>query len=184
MNSSQAAKTRKVYWRLMLLSLLVLSITLYTTRVSVRPQVIDLASVKPFWTASITGTTGDVASVWVWTSTATLLTNLTVPGELRLARSEVLIQVRSCGNLPLNLDVEGGTNHGSAHVRLLMGETNSAIFSSSIGRIPFLPVGRFGASTMPPLVPFGLRPVFDHPWSITMSRYDWVTNFPAGSRRD
>ena len=145
-----------------------------------RSRVLDLASPNAYWTANITGTTGDVAQVWIWTPGPTLLTNLPVPSQLRLNRREVLIQVRSAGNLALNLDVDGGSRNGSAHVRLDAGKTNSAEFASTLGRIPLLPLGAFTAGNLPPAVPLGLYPVYEHPWSTVFYRYDVMTNLALG----
>ncbi len=145
-----------------------------------RSRVLDLASPNPYWTANITGTTGDVAQVWIWTPGPTLLTNLPVPSQLRLNRREVLIQVRSAGNLALNLDVDAGSRNGSAHMRLDAGKTNSAQFFSSLGRIPLVPWGGFSAGNLPPSVPLGLYPVYEHPLSPVYRRFDVMTNLTLG----
>ena len=145
-----------------------------------RSRVLDLASPTPYWTANITGTTGDVAQVWIWTPGPTLLTHLPVPSQLRLNRREVLIQVRSAGNLALNLDVDAGLRNGSAHVRLDAGKGYSAQFFSTLGRIPFLPLGGFTAGNIPPAVPLGLHPVYEHPWSLVYKRIDVMTNLTLG----
>lgn len=174
MNSSRAPRLKPVLGWIIVPVLLVLFF-LFVRIAADRNQTLDIAATKPYWTANITGTTGDVAQVWIWTPGPKLLTNLLVPAQVRLARSEVLIQVRSSRNLAMNLDVSGSHN-GSAHVSLVGGETNSAEFVSTIGRIPFLPLGLFSAAVLPPASPLGLYPVYDRPWSWTFSRYDLVTN--------
>ncbi len=138
---------------------------------------VEITSRHPVWTAQITGTTGDVAQVWIWTQGATLLTNLTIPAELRLDRRNVLLQVRSAGNRVLDLDMVG-TNMGTAHVQINVGETNSAEFLSFF-RYSFLPLGGFTTARLPNQVPMGLKPVYDTPWSDHPNRYDVVTNLPA-----
>ena len=140
----------------------------------VRTATVEIAARRPVWTAQLTGTTGDVAAVWVWTRSATLRTNVRVPAELRFDQRDLLLQVRSEGNLALALDVSG-TNQGSAHVRLDAGQTNSAEFLSYY-RFPFLPLGGFTAGRLPAGIPFGLKPGYDKPWSVQPSRYDAVTN--------
>ena len=138
---------------------------------------VEIAAARPIWTATLTGTTGDIAAVWVWTQAATLRTNVRVPTELRFDRKTLLVQVRSEGNLALAMDVTG-TNRGSAHVRIDAGTTNSAKFLSSY---PFrlLELGGFSAANLPSGVPFGLTPVYERPWSAWPIRYDTVTNLPA-----
>ena len=138
---------------------------------------VEIASKRPVWTAQITGTTGDVAHVWIWTQGATLLTNLTIPAELRLDRRHVLLQVRSAGNRILDLDMVG-TNLGTAHVQINVRETNSAEFLSFY-RYPILPLGGFTAGKLPDKIPLGLKPVYETPWSEHPSRYDVVTNLPT-----
>ena len=137
----------------------------------------EIASKRPVWTAQITGTTGDVAHIWIWTQGATLLTNLTIPAELRLDRRHLLLQVRSAGNRMLDLDVVG-TNMGSAHVQINVGESNSAEFLS-LFRFPILPLGGFTTAKLPDKVPLGLMPVYETPWSQYPSRYDVMTNLPV-----
>ena len=139
---------------------------------------VEIAAARPIWTATLTGTTGDIAAVWVWTQTATLRTNIRVPAELRFDRKTLLVQVRSEGNLALAMDVTG-TNRGSAHVRIDAGTSNSAKFLSSY---PFrlLELGGFSTANLPSGVPFGLTPVYERPWSTWPIRYDTVTNLPTG----
>ncbi len=141
-----------------------------------RSATVEIASKRPVWTAQITGTTGDVAQVWVWTRGATLLTNLSIPAELRLDRRELLLQVRSAGSQLLNLDVAG--TEGSTHLQINGGETNSAEFLSCF-RYPILPLGGFTTAKLPGRVPLGLEPVYDNPWSTHPSRYEVRTNLPA-----
>jgi hypothetical protein len=142
-----------------------------------RSSTVEIASIRPVWTAQITGTTGDVAQVWIWTQDATLLTNLPIPAELRLDRRNLLLQVRSAGNRVLDLDMVG-TKLGKAHVRINVGQTNSAQFLSFY-RYPFLPIGWFMTTALPDQVPMGLKPVYETPWSDHPSRYDVKTNLPA-----
>ncbi len=139
---------------------------------------VEIAAVRPIWTARLTGTTGDIAAVWIWTRTATLRTNLRVPAELRSDQKTLLVQARSEGNLALAMDVTS-TNLGSAHVRIDAGTSNSAEFISAY---PFrlLELGGFSAAKLPSGVPFGLTPVYERPWSVWPVRYDTVTNLPAG----
>lgn len=138
---------------------------------------VEISSRHPVWTAQITGATGDVAQVWIWTQGATLLTNLSIPAELRLDRRNLLLQVRSAGNRVLDLDMVG-TNMGTAHVQINVGETNSAEFLSFY-RYPLLPLGGFTTARLPNQVPMGLKPVYDTPWSDHPNRYDVVTNLPV-----
>ena len=139
---------------------------------------VEIAAARPVWTATLTGTTGDIAAVWIWTRNATLRTNLRVPAELRSDQKTLLVQVRSEGNLALAMDVTS-TNLHSAHVRIVAGTSNSAEFISSY---PFrlLELGGFSAANLPSSVPFGLKPVYERPWSAWPVRFDAVTNLPAG----
>ncbi len=139
---------------------------------------VEIAAARPVWTATLTGTTGDIAAVWIWTRNATLRTNLRVPAELRSDQKTLLVQVRSEGNLALAMDVTS-TNLHSAHVRIVAGTSNSAEFISSY---PFrlLELGGFSAANLPSSVPFGLTPVYERPWSAWPVRYDAVTHLPAG----
>ena len=143
-----------------------------------RQGMVEIAAARPIWTATLTGTTGDIAAVWIWTPNATLRTNLRVPAELRSDQKTLLVQVRSEGNLALAMDVTS-TNLHSAHVRIVAGTGNSAEFISSY---PFrlLELGGFSAANLPSSVPFGLTPVYERPWSAWPVRFDAVTNLPAG----
>lgn len=139
---------------------------------------VEIASARPIWTATLTGTTGDIAAVWIWTRNATLRTNLRVPAELRSDQKTLLVQVRSEGNLALAMAVTGA-DLGSSHVRINAGTSNSGEFISSY---PFrlLGLGGFSAGNLPSSVPFGLTPVYERPWSAWPVRFDAVTNLPAG----
>ena len=139
---------------------------------------VEIAAARPIWTATLTGTTGDIAAVWIWTRDSTLRTNLRVPAELRTDQKTLLFQVRSEGNLALAMDVTSA-NLGSAHVRIDAGTSNSAEFISAY---PFrlLPLGGFSAANLPSGVPFGLVPVYERPWSVWPVRYDTMTHLPAG----
>ncbi|HTH47181.1 MAG TPA: hypothetical protein VMB21_06695, partial [Candidatus Limnocylindria bacterium] len=119
----------------------VMLILLFLAIRAAQPATVEVASLHPVWTAQITGTTGDVAQIWVWTQNATLRTNLVIPAELRLEQRGLLLQVKSAGNLVLNLNV-AGTNLGSARVTINERETNSAEFLSRFP-YPFLPLGGF-----------------------------------------
>ena len=140
--------------------------------VTQRPFV-EIAAPHPLWTASITGTNGDLAEIWVWTPTATLRTNIPVPVELRFRDKTLLLQVRSTQNRDMALDVTG-KDRGSAHGRLPAGASNTFDFQA-YERIPFLPIGGFSCGSAPQAT-FWIRPVFakfpfTHP-----SGYDVVTN--------
>ena len=139
---------------------------------------VEIGAARPVWTATLTGTTGDIAAVWIWTRNATLRTNLRVPAELRSDQKTLLVQVRSEGNLALAMDVTS-TNLGSAHVKIVAGTSNSAEFISSY-RFPLLPLGGHSAANLPSSVPFGLVPVYERPWSAWPVRYDTVGHLPPG----
>ena len=139
---------------------------------------VEIAAARPIWTATLTGTTGDIAAVWIWTRNATLRTNLRVPAELRSDQKTLLVQVRSEGNLALAMTVTS-TNLGSAHVRIDAGTSNSAYFTSSYP-FRFLGLGGHSMANLPSSVPFGLTPVYERPWSVWPLRYDAVTHLSAG----
>jgi len=139
---------------------------------------VEIAAERPIWTATLTGTTGDIAAVWIWTPNATLRTNLRVPAELRSDRKTLLVQVRSEGNLASAMDVTS-TNLGSAHVQINAGTSNSAYFTSSYP-FRFLGLGGQWTANLPSSVPFGLTPVYEWPWSTWPVRFDAVTHLPAG----
>ncbi len=142
------------------------------------PGTVEIVAARPIWTATLTGTTGDIAAVWIWTRNATLRTNLRVPAELRSDQKTLMVQVRSEGNLALAMDVTG-TNLGSAHVGIVAGTSNSAFFTSSYP-FRFLGLGGHSMANLPSGVPFGLTPVYERPWSVWPVRFDAVTNLPAG----
>ena len=139
---------------------------------------VEIAAARPTWTATLTGTTGDIAAVWIWTRNATLRTNLRVPAELRSDQKTLLVQVRSEGNLALAMDVTS-TDLGSSHVRIDAGTSNSAYFTSSCP-FRFLGLGGHSMANLPSSVPFGLTPVYERPWSVNPVRFDAVTHLSAG----
>lgn len=71
----------------------------------VKPPVspVDIAAAKPAWTISVTGVSGEVAAVWIWTPRGTLLTNLTLPAELRLGSSFLLVQASNRPGNPVKM---------------------------------------------------------------------------------
>lgn len=138
---------------------------------------VEIAAARPIWTATLTGTTGNIAAVWIWTRNATLRTNLRVPAELRSDQKTLLVQVRSEGNLALAIDVTS-TDLGSSQVRIDGATSNSAYFTSSYP-FRFLGLGGHSMAKLPSSVPFGLTPVYERPWSALPFRYDAVTHLPA-----
>ena len=141
-----------------------------------RSSTVEIASIRPVCTAQITGTTGDEAQVWIWTRGATLLTNLSIPTELRLDRRELLLQVRSTGNQALDLDVAG--TEGTAHVHINVGEIDNAEFVSFY-RYPFVPLGGFTTFKLHGPEPFVPEPFYETFWSTRPSRFNWITNLPG-----
>lgn len=142
---------------LILVAVILLVAVMTIVRVATERPVVDIASPHPLWTASISGTNGDIAEIWVWTPSATLRTNLPVPAELRFRERNLLLQVRSAQHRDMDLDVSA-TNHGSAHGTINAGASNSVDFQA-YERIPVLPLGGFGCASLPTAT-FGVRPIF------------------------
>jgi hypothetical protein len=147
---------------LLMIGVAVLTFTMLR-RLHEESRTLTLSAALPVWTASIEGVAGDTAEIWIWTSTATLRTNLAIPATLKLDRKSLLLTVRSRGNRDLMLHVVGPSN-GSAHVPLKEGTTNAAVFLSR-SRIPGTSVDSFMATTLGPGVPIEVMPVYSPFWS-------------------
>jgi hypothetical protein len=168
-HSSQKQR-RRVTFSALLAVLLILGVALLFAWFLTRPRVVEIRSKKPIWTASLTGTNGDTAEIWIWTPSATLRTNLPVPAELRMDSKNLYLQVRSAGQHALRLDVTRSYG-GSAHVPLPEGSPGSASFTSATG-IPFLPVLSYGCWMNPGQSQLGFRPRFDKPPYLNPSGYE------------
>lgn len=168
-HSSQKQR-RRVTFSALLAVLLILGVALLFAWLLTRPRVVEIHSKKPLWTASITGTNGDTAEIWIWTPSATLRTNLPVPAELRMDSKNLYLEVRSASRHALALDVEQH-EHGSAHIRLWEGSPGIAAFTSS-ARIPFLPLDSYGCWMNGGQSQLGFRPRFDKPPYLNPSGYE------------
>ncbi len=125
-------------------------------------RTLTLTAERPVWTASIDGAEGDTAEIWIWTSTATLRTNLGIPVSLKLDRKSLLLAVRSRGNRDLTVHMTGDST-GTAHLALKAGQTNTAVFLSR-SRIPGMPVDFFMPTTFPHGAPMEVMPVYSPFW--------------------
>lgn len=144
-------------------------------------RTLTLSAERPLWTASISGSTGDTAEIWIWTATATLKTNLPIPVSLKLDRKSLLIAVRSRGNRDLAFDV-GLRSSGSAHLRLTAGQTNTAVFVSR-NWIPGMPVDFFMGTTFPAGAPMEVMPVYGPFWRRHTVGFEEVAPASGGSPR-
>lgn len=166
--------------RLLAFLLFVATASLAMLLVSVRQNTgsLDLSAAHPVWTVNLTGTTGEVTRLWVWTRGRTALTNVVLPAELRLRQSCLLVQA---SNLPGSSITLTATNRdgGSAGVGWVTTTNDSVTFVSTLGRI--LPkVGGYGAT----VAPFGSRPTFQNPFSFTYDSFEPAPEFPsAGPKR-
>ena len=156
-----------------------LSFVLACVILATRAPQVEIASKHPFWIIPITGVTGDVAQVWIWTPKATLLTNLTLPAELRFSRHEFLVQVRSEHHRALELQLCDTGRTNCDHLSFNEGERGSLMAFSSVGRAPFLPMGEFVMEKMQESMPLGYRPVFKGWWSMQRIRIEPVPLAPA-----
>lgn len=171
--SGSPGQQKRISVPLVLIATGLLFAVMTVTKLTTQRPFVDIDSPRPLWTASITGTNGDIAEIWVWTPTATLRTNLPVPVELRLRDRNFLLQVRSTQNRDMALDVVGKQS-GNGHGRLAAGGSNSVSFTS-VARIPFFPVDCY-TGVSPPSLPLGIRPVFDKFPYLILSTFDIVTN--------
>lgn len=172
---SSQPRRRRITLSALLAVLLILGVALLFAWLLTRPRMVEIHSKKPLWTASITGTNGDTAEIWIWTPSATLRTNLPVPAELRMESKSLFVQVRSAGHHALMLDVTRPQG-GSAHAPLPEGAQGSVTFTSS-ARIPFLPILGFSCWASPQQSQLGLRPYFDKPPYLYPTRYDLDPSF-------
>lgn len=145
----------------------------------VKPPVspVDIAAANPAWTISVTGIPGEVAAVWIWTPRGTLLTNLTLPAELRLPSSCLFVQASNqLGSaLKLSAVLTGGAKTETAWTTT----TNSCVtLISTVGRVIPGAGGFFGT-----IAPFGSRPVFEHPFSLKLPLFEPAPEFPAAASR-
>jgi hypothetical protein len=166
----QQQRRRRVTFSALLAVLLILGVALLFAWLLTRRRVVEIHSKKPLWTASLTGTNGDTAEIWIWTPSATLRTNLPVPAELRMDSKNLFLQVRSAGHHALRLDVEHPEG-GSGHAPMPEGFQGSAAFYSW-ARIPFLPLGGYGCWMNSQMSQIGLRPIFGKPPYLNPSSYD------------
>lgn len=171
--SGSSGQQKRIPVPLVLIATVLLFAVMTVAKLTTQRPFVDIAAPRPLWTASITGTNGDLAEIWVWTPTATLRTNLPVPVELRFRDRNLLLQVRSAQNRDMALDVSG-TEHRNGHGRLTAGSSNSVSFTS-VARIPFFSVDSY-TGVSPPSLPLGLRPVFDKFPYLILSSFDIVTN--------
>lgn len=183
-NASRSTRRLVVSLALRAVIVLVAAVAIALLRRPSRP--VDTAARHPIWTASILGSAGDLAEIWVWTPKSTLRTNLPLPVTLRFDEKNLLVQVRSQQNRDIVLVVLGRDGSG-AHTRLAAGSSNSAHFAC-FARIPFLSVERHAAlpwlridtpgycGVNPPSVPLGIRPVFNQFPFLRPSGFDVVPN--------
>ncbi len=137
-----------------------------------RTPKVEIASTHPYWIVRLTGVTGDVARVWIWSPGATLLTNLSLPAELRLNRHELLVQARSENHRALALQLCDTNWNVSKTLGFVEGERGSLMAFSSVGRAPFVPCGEFIMEKLPEAEPLGRRPVYKARWSLECIRFD------------
>lgn len=142
-------------------------------------RTIDLNSQDPFWTASIQGTPGDQAQLWIWTPGPMRLTEVPVPSVIRLSRSDLLLQTRSVGLHSMRLEVRRGRGSVAVALATEEGSSNSLVFVSSVNRIPIPGYQDFSAHPFNPSVPMGLRPLYSPPWHTHHTGFDLVEPLPA-----
>ncbi len=150
-------------------------------RLSAARRIIDFESRDPFWIASIAGTPGDRARLWIWTPGPMRLTEVPVPTVIRLNRSDLLLQVKSAAQHALRLEVRRGRGDGVVGVSTEEGSANSLVFVSSVNRIPFRGNDAFSAHPFNASVPMGLRPLYSPPWHTHHTGFDLVEPLPAPS---
>jgi hypothetical protein len=150
-------------------------------RLSAARRIIDFESRDPFWIASIEGTPGDRAHLWIWTPGPMRLTEVPVPSVIRLSRSHLLLQVKSAAQHAVRLQVRRGRGDGAVEASTEEGSSNSVVFVSSVHRIPFLGDDAFSIHPFSAYVPLGLRPLYSPPWDRYHSSYDLVEPLPAPS---
>lgn len=148
-------------------------------RLSAARRTIDFDARDPFWIASIQGTPGDRARVWIWTPGPMRLTEVPVPSVIRLNRSDLLLQVKSVAQHAVRLEVRRGRGEGRVEASTEEGASNSVVFVSSVNRIPFRGNDSFSIHPFAATVPLGLRPLYSPPWQTHHTGFDLVEPLPA-----
>lgn len=145
----------------------------------VKPPVspVDIAAANPAWTITVTGNPGEVAAVWIWTPRGTLLTNLTLPAELRLGSSFLLVQASNQPGNSVKMKVERPEGL-AASIGWVTTTNQATTFVSTMGRL--IPgMGGFGAT----VAPFGSRPIIEQPFAVSSSGFEPAPEFPAAASR-
>lgn len=145
----------------------------------VRPakEPLNIAVTRPAWTVSLSGIPGDVAAVWIWTPRGSLLTNLTLPTDLQLGSSFLLVQASNRPGNPMKMKARR-PDGASADIGWITTTNSAATFVSTMGRL--IPgMGGYGAT----VAPFGSRPVFENPVARYPSGFEPDPDFPAAVPR-
>jgi hypothetical protein len=138
---------------------------------------VDIAAANPAWTISVTGIPGEVAAGWIWPPCGTLLTNLTLPVELRLASSSLFVQASNRPGSALKLSAVR-TGGGEAMTAWTTTTNSCVTLISTVGRVIPRAGGFFGT-----IAPFGSRPAFEHPFSLKLPLFEPAPEFPAAASR-
>lgn len=145
-------------------------------------RLIELDSPDPYWIASIDGTRGDRALIWIWTPGPMRVTEVPIPFVIRLNRSDLLLQVKSAALHGLRVEVGPARGHGTVKGATEDGSSNSVVFVSSVNRLPFGSGDEFSIHSFPGTAPLGLRPLYSPPWDRHHSGYDLVEPLPTPAR--